>query len=108
MEGAASEGSKGSEKCGTGNWRKRGLCWVVTESLAKLSPAVMHEAEQESDELVYLAKISKPSVEGTPSFLPHRVKCKRRIDTSRKEQLKRNQDLMILKILTVSPMGKKC
>ena len=44
-----------------------GTWW--TESLAKLCPAVMCEAEQVSDELVYLAKVSRQKVEGTAWFL---------------------------------------
>ena len=69
LEDAAAECSKGSEKCGIGTWRKRVACSGVTESLAKLCPAVMCEAEQISDELVYPAKVSRQNIEGATWFL---------------------------------------
>lgn len=52
----------------------------VTESVAKLSPAIMGKAEQVCDEVGRLAKIPKCNVDGaTWSFLLHVVKCKGRV-----------------------------
>lgn len=50
---------------------------MVTESVAKLSPAIMGKADWVCDKVSHLAKIPKQSVDGAPwSFLLHVVKCK--------------------------------
>lgn len=41
FEEVAGEGFKGSEKYIIGNWRKEESCYVPSERLATLSPAVM-------------------------------------------------------------------
>lgn len=62
LEDIAGKGSKGKEERIFKNWRKGSLCYILTENLVKLSPAVIWEEELKYRTCYIAKEISKQSI----------------------------------------------
>lgn len=69
VKGASGKGSEGTEEHFVGKQMKAYPCYIVAEGLSELSPTVVWKAECISDELGYLAEISKQSIGGMVQLL---------------------------------------
>lgn len=69
VQDASGKDGEGEEEHVIENWRRGDACYVAAESLAAFSSIIMWKAGLVSEELGYLAQISKHSFEGVAWFL---------------------------------------